>query len=193
MDILLIGPPKSGKTSIQKVVFQKLSPHETYFLPATNKVDTFLVENNKNIRFNINDFPGDKRFDSHNDKAILEKAGAIIYVFDAQMGELEESCSKLREIVSEAYKVNKNIYYEVFIHKVESDLYTTDDQRMDVYNEYQREIMRELKDADLNVNVSFYLTSIYDHSVFDALSKVVQKLFPFVEYIVSMLDSLHTA
>ena len=64
---------------------------------------------------------------------------------------------------------------------------------MDVYNEYQREIQRELKDADLNVNVSFYLTSIYDHSIFDALSKVVQKLIPFVEHIISMLDSLNNA
>ena len=77
--------------------------------------------------------------------------------------------------------------------KFENDTYATDDQRMDVYNEYQREIMRELKDDDLNVNVSFYLTSIYDHSIFDALSRVVQKLFPFVEYIISMLDSLNNA
>jgi Ras-related GTP-binding protein C/D len=193
MDILLVGPSKSGKTSIQKVVFQKLSPHESFFLPATNKIDTFTVENNKNVKFTINDFPGDKTFDAVADRAILEKAGAIIYVFDAQIGELEDSCVKLRDIIAEATKVNKNIYYEVFIHKVDSDMYTTDDQRTDVYNEFQREIRRELKDENINVNISFYMTSIYDHSVFDALSKIVQKLFPFVEHLIAMLDSLHSS
>lgn len=193
MDILLVGPPKSGKTSIQRVVFQKLSPHETFFLPSTTKVDTFTVENNKNVRFTINDFPGDKQFSATADKATFEKTGAIIYVFDAQLGDNEDNCTRLRDIISEASKVNKNIYYEVFIHKVDSDMYATDDQRMDVYNDFQREIRRELKDADINVNISFYLTSIYDHTVFDALSKIVQKLFPFVEHLIAMLDSLHNS
>lgn len=192
-DILLLGPTKSGKTSIQRVVFQKLSPHETYFLPSTSKIDSFTVENNKNVKFTIKDFPAETKIDSVKDQAILEGTGAIIYVFDAQMGEIEESCTKLRDIITEASKVNPDIYYEVFIHKVDSDMYTSDDQRMDMYNEFQRELKRELKDADINVNVSYYLTSIYDHTVFDALSKVVQKLFPFVEYIIAMLDSLHNS
>lgn len=193
MDILLVGPSKSGKTSIQRVVFQKLSPHETFFLPATQKMEQVLVENNKNIKFTINDFPGNKEFNASADRAILEKAGAIIYVFDAQIGEIEESCCKLREIISEASQVNKNIFYEVFIHKVDSDMYQNDDQRMDVYNDFQREIRRELKDADINVNISFSLTSIYDHTIFEALSKIVQKLFPFVEHLIAMLDSLHSS
>lgn len=43
------------------------------------------------------------------------------------------------------------------------------------------------------MNISFYLTSIYDHTIFDSLSKIVQKLFPFVEHLVAMLDSLHSS
>ena len=39
MDIILMGLPKSGKTSIQRVVFQKMSPHETLFLPATQQIE----------------------------------------------------------------------------------------------------------------------------------------------------------
>ena len=193
MDILLVGPSKSGKTSIQRVVFKKLSPHESFFLPVTTKVETFTVENNPNVKFIINDFPGDKVFNAGADQAILEKAGAIIYVFDAQIGDVEENCGKLRDIIIEASKVNKKIYYEVFIHKVDSDLYQNDDQRMEVYNEFQREIRRELKDSDINVNISFYLTSIYDHTIFDALSKIIQKLLPFVEHLIEMLNSLHSS
>jgi len=32
--------PKSGKTSISKVVFQKMSPHETFFLLPTVAVES---------------------------------------------------------------------------------------------------------------------------------------------------------
>eukprot|EP00461_Guttulinopsis_vulgaris_P007958 UN08008 len=35
--ILLLGPSRSGKTSIQRVVFGKLSPHETQFLEQTTQ------------------------------------------------------------------------------------------------------------------------------------------------------------
>jgi hypothetical protein len=34
--ILLMGPRRSGKSSIQRVVFYKMSPHETLFLESTN-------------------------------------------------------------------------------------------------------------------------------------------------------------
>jgi Ras-related GTP-binding protein C/D len=175
------------------VVFQKLSPHESFFLPSTTKVETFTVQNNKNVKFTVNDFPGDKQFDAVTDRALLEKTGAIIYVFDAQIGDLEESCSKLKEVIQEARKVKDDIFYEVFIHKVDSDMYQNDDQRRDVYHDFQREIMQELNNNEINVNISFYLTSIYDHTIFDSLSKIVQKLFPFVEHLVAMLDSLHSS
>merc|ERR1719322_76559 len=36
--ILLMGLRRSGKSSIQKVVFHKMSPNETLFLEATNKI-----------------------------------------------------------------------------------------------------------------------------------------------------------
>ena len=36
--ILLMGLKRSGKSSIQKVVFEKLSPHSTLLLDATNEI-----------------------------------------------------------------------------------------------------------------------------------------------------------
>jgi Ras-related GTP-binding protein C/D len=49
---------------------------------------------------------------------------------------------------------------------------------------------RELSDANVDINRTFYLTSIYDHSIYEALSKVVQKLLPQVGYLGDMLDNL---
>jgi Ras-related GTP-binding protein C/D len=61
---------------------------------------------------------------------------------------------------------------------------------MDCLNEIQ-EIMRSLlNDNNLQVSLSFYLTSIYDHTIYEALSKVVQKLLPQVGFISNMMDNL---
>ena len=46
------------------------------------------------------------------------------------------------------------------------------------------------QDAGLEnaIDLSFYLTSIYDHSIFEAFSKVVQKLIPQLPTLENMLN-----
>ena len=48
--IILTGPRRSGKSSIERVVFHKMSPHETLFLESTHNVDVHLV---KSLRMRI--------------------------------------------------------------------------------------------------------------------------------------------
>jgi Ras-related GTP-binding protein C/D len=48
---------RSGKTSIQKVVFNKMSPNETLFLESTNKIQKTTVNHSSFIEFQIIDFP----------------------------------------------------------------------------------------------------------------------------------------
>ena len=59
--ILLMGLRRSGKSSIQKVVFHKMSPNETLFLEATNKIQKDDVSNSSFVQFSIWDFPGQVR------------------------------------------------------------------------------------------------------------------------------------
>ena len=47
-----------------------------------------------------------------------------------------------------------------------------------------------LQDVDNCGQITYYLTSIYDHTIYEALSKVVQKLLPQVPFISSMMDTL---
>ena len=49
--ILFMGPRRSGKSSIEQVIFHKMSPHETLFLDTTNTVDVHLIANNNFVRF----------------------------------------------------------------------------------------------------------------------------------------------
>lgn len=52
-------------------------------------------------------------------------------------------------------------------------------------------VMGDLAESELpNVQLSFYLTSIYDHSIFEAFSKVVQKLIPQLDVLEKLLDIL---
>ena len=39
-----------------------------------------------------------------------------------------------------------------------------------------------------NIHLSIYLTSIYDHSIFEAFSKVVQKLIPELPTLENLMD-----
>ncbi|XP_031232884.1 ras-related GTP-binding protein C [Mastomys coucha] len=93
--ILLMGLRRSGKSSIQKVVFHKMSPNETLFLESTNKI----------------------------------------------------------------------------------------------YRDIHQRANDDLADAGLEkLHLSFYLTSIYDHSIFEAFSKVVQKLIPQLPTLENLLN-----
>lgn len=59
--ILLMGLRRSGKSSIHKVVFHKMSPNETLFLESTNKIQKEDVTNTSFVQFAIWDFPGQVR------------------------------------------------------------------------------------------------------------------------------------
>lgn len=85
--ILLMGLRRSGKSSIQKVVFHKMSPNETLFLESTNKICREDVSNSSFVSFQIWDFPGqidffDPTFDY---EMIFRGTGALIFVIDSQV------------------------------------------------------------------------------------------------------------
>jgi len=184
-----MGLRTSGKSSIQKVVFHKMPPNETLFLDTTNKIVKNDVSNSSFVQFQIWDFPGqidffDTTFDAD---MIFSGCGALIFVIDAQ-DDYDEALQKLQVTVSRAYEVNPNITFEVFIHKVDG---LGDDHKLEVQRAIQRQSQDDLADQGLsNVHLTFHLTSIYDHSIFEAFSKVIQKLIPQLATLENLLDIL---
>lgn len=117
--ILLMGLRRSGKSSIQKVVFHKMSPNETLFLESTSKIVKDDINNSSFVQFQIWDFPGqidfiEPTFDSD---MIFGGCGALVFVIDAK-DDYNEALTKFKNTVIKAYKVNPRIKFEVFIHKV---------------------------------------------------------------------------
>ena len=53
----------------------------------------------------------------------MKNCSSLIYVIDAHEQDREMSCDNLYNIINVAYEVNPNISFEVFIHKVDSDMF----------------------------------------------------------------------
>eukprot|EP00127_Corallochytrium_limacisporum_P002958 Clim_evm5s144 gene=Clim_evmTU5s144 len=190
--ILVMGLRRSGKSSIQKVVFHKMSPNETLFLESTSKIIKNDISNSSFVQFQVWDFPGqidffDPSFDSD---LMFSGTGALVFVIDAQ-DDFPEALARLVLTVEKAYKVNPAINFEVFIHKVDG---LSDEHKIDIQRDIQDQASADLDRRGLsNINLSFYLTSIYDHSIFEAFSKVVQKLIPQLPTLENLLNILVTA
>jgi Ras-related GTP-binding protein C/D len=181
--ILLLGLRRSGKSSIHKVVFQKMSPNETLFLESTSKVAKFHVDGV--VSFDLYDVPGQIQ-DAPTD--VYREHCAVVFVIDAQ-DEYVEALNRLLHTISTVHSANPNVGFEVFIHKVDG---LSDDHKIETQREIHQRITDDLMDLGLDhgVALSFYQTSIYDHSVFEAFSKVIQKLIPELPTLENLLNIL---
>lgn len=140
--------------------------------------------------FQVWDFPGqvdflDPTWDVHH---IFGERGALIYVIDAQ-DEYLDAIIHLNSAILHLQQHFPCLNIEVFIHKVDG---LSDDFKLDTQREIVQRVQDELSDAGFeNAPVSFHLTSIYDHSIFEAFSKVVQKLItqlPSLEGLLNLLS-----
>ena len=265
--ILLMGPRRAGKTSIQRVVFHKMSPHETLFrLEATQTLERAVVDHTPLCRFTIWDFPGEQYeygyggggggggggapggaggvvgggmnainedgggmggyaneegigggglvggdVDGNNnngtqqqqqqqandagggDDQIFAKATALIFVLDAQDEPYDHVLQSFTDTVTRAIRANPAIAIEVFVHKVDGELFLSDEAKYDCRRDVMQQVADELADAGLShdaIPISYHLTSIYDHSVFEAFSRVVQRLIPELPTLEHLLNVL---
>jgi Ras-related GTP-binding protein C/D len=139
--------------------------------------------------FQVWDFPGhldyfDPAFDVDN---IFEEIGALIWVIDAQ-DEYLEAIMRLNTTILNLQHSYPNINVEVFVHKVDG---LSEDYKADTFRDIIQRVQDELSDHGYeNAPVSFYQTSIYDHSIFEAFSKVIQKLIPQLPTLEALLSSL---
>jgi len=157
--ILLLGPRRSGKTSIQRVVFQKMSPHETLFrLEGTSFMETHEIDNNHLVQFDILDFPGDFALgdggdslyqstvsigDEDNDDdyeeghnpteaellEIYRTSSSIIFVIDAQDEPYDSVLQGITVTIKDALACNSRMKFEVFINKVDGELFLSDEAK----------------------------------------------------------------
>ncbi|KAF3039369.1 hypothetical protein E8E12_006733 [Didymella heteroderae] len=188
--LLLMGQRRSGKSSIANVVFHKLPPSETLFLETTYRIKKESMHSF--MDFQVWDLPGhldyfDPAFDTDN---IFDEIGALIWVIDAQ-DEYLDAIQRLNLTILNLQHSYPNINIEVFVHKVDG---LSDDFRGDTFRDIIQRVQDELSDNGYEqAPISFYQTSIYDHSIFEGFSKVIQKLIPQLPTLEALLNNLCAA
>lgn len=143
--------------------------------------------------FQIWDFPGqldyfDPAFDSGE---IFKNIGALIWVIDAQ-DDYNDSLNRLVVTIMNLQQTDyREILIEVFIHKTDG---LPDEMKGDVYTDITSRVSDELADAGyINPRVTYHVTSIFDSSIFEALSRVIQKLIPELNVLQNLLNTLADA
>ncbi len=127
------------------------------------------------------------------DAQVFGRATALIFVLDAQDEPYDHVLQHFTETVKRAAQANPHIAIEVFINKVDGELFLSDEAKYDCRRDVMQQVTDELADAGVmpdSVQISYHLTSIYDHSVFEAFSRVVQKLIPQLPTLENLLNVL---
>ncbi|OBZ72101.1 GTP-binding protein gtr2 [Grifola frondosa] len=198
-------PPyyRSGKTSIQQVLFNNMSPKQTFYLEKSTRVTKHTFDTV--IPLEIWDCPGDISLDALD--APLSQFATMIFVIDIQVGfylsclspyllirdALLEGCihpayRQLVDFILAAYQENPNMNFEVFVHKAET---LSEEYKIENFRNIQQRVLDELTYISIEYEqlpINFQLTSIFDHTLHDAFSRVLHKLIDSLPYLEDLLN-----
>ncbi|KAG1721002.1 Gtr1 raga G protein Gtr2 [Suillus paluster] len=181
--ILFLGTRRSGKTSILQVLFNGLPVKQTFFLEPTMRVAKHFIDTV--IPLEIWDCPGNVTVDTLG--ASLADFSTIVFVIDIR-DLYQQPVSKLVEFIVAAYQVNPNINFEVFVHKAER---LPEDDKIENFRQIHERVMDRLLDESPEFEqfpLNFHLTSIYDHSLREAFSRMLHKLLDSLPYLEELLN-----
>ncbi|KIJ66915.1 hypothetical protein HYDPIDRAFT_108876 [Hydnomerulius pinastri MD-312] len=181
--VLLLGTRRSGKTSILQVLFKNLPSKQTFYLEPTMRVTKHAFDTV--IPLEIWDCPGNITVDTLG--APLTDLSAIIFVIDIR-DLYRQPVAKLVEFIVAACEVNPNINLEVFVHKAEE---LQEDDKIENFRQIHERVMDRLADESPDyeqVPLNFHLTSVYDHSLQEAFSRVLHKLIDSLPYLEGLLN-----
>ena len=118
---------------------------------------------------------------------IFSNIGAVVWIIDSQDEYLTSISELLRTVVFLAENYPR-VNFEVLIHKTDS---LSEEYKYDTFREVRQRVQDELSDYGYgDRSVSYYQTSIYDHSIFEAMSKIIQKLLPQLPAMETLLTKL---
>jgi Gtr1/RagA G protein conserved region len=152
-----------------------------------------VVDHTPLCRFTIWDFPGDYYGEDDDQQNIFGGSTSLIFVVDAQDEPYDHVLQSFTNAVTRALELNPNIAVEVFINKVDGELFLSDESKFDCRRDIMTQVTDELTDAGVSpdsIHIRYHLTSIYDHSIYEALSRVVQRLIPQLPTLENLLNVL---
>ncbi|GMF03293.1 unnamed protein product [Ambrosiozyma monospora] len=165
-----------------------MKPIDTLYLDSTAKPTSDLYKSLINL--DVMELPGQLDYfapELYNSDELFASTGALVYVIDSQ-DEYLAAIENLILIINHVSALNKGIHIEVLIHKMDG---SSDDFKMDTQRDIRTRIMAELSTFGLDdVLVNFHVTSIFDHTIYEAFSKIVQRLIAEYGVLEQMCDML---
>ncbi|KAE9399802.1 hypothetical protein BT96DRAFT_957144 [Gymnopus androsaceus JB14] len=165
-----------GKTSIQQVLFNGMVPKETFYLDATMRIVKHTYDTI--IPLEIWDCPGNITVESLD--APLSAFSTLVFIIDIR-DLYNQPISRLVEFIVASHHHNPTINFEIFTRRSKTFDRLNErvtDRLMDIAPEYEQQII-----------LNFHLTSIFDHSLHQAFSRVLQKLTDSLPYLEDLLNS----
>ncbi|KAG6897155.1 hypothetical protein C0992_003742 [Termitomyces sp. T32_za158] len=181
--ILLLGLRRAGKTSIQQVLFNQLPPKQTFYLETTMRIVKHIYDSV--FPLEIWDCPGNITVDTLG--APLSQFATMIFVIDIR-DLYNQPISRLVEFIVAVYEQNPSMNLEVFVHKAEK---LQEDDKIENFRQIHERVSDRLLDISAEfeqVQLNFHLTSVYDHSLHEAFSKVLHKLIDSLPYLEDLLN-----
>lgn len=139
--------------------------------------------------FQIWDLPGQiDYFDpDFNTESIFGGVGGMVWVLDAG-DDFVPTISRLTATILSLRDSFPDIKYSVFIHKTDV---VPEDVREDTVRDIEQRVTDDFYDAGIEgLDITYHSTSIYDCTIFEAFSKVMQKLLPQLPIFEALLDQI---
>lgn len=179
--VLLTGLRRCGKTSIYEVLFNGMEPKETFYVETTTKLTKYHYDTV--IPLEIWDCPWNTTPETLGTS--LAEFSALVFVIDIH-DMYQSPIARLLEYVVAAASENPELNIEVFVHKSEA---LPEDLKYEHFRHIQTRVLEELFDAEYDqIPLNFYLTSVYDHTIHEAFSRVLHKLIDSLPYMEELLN-----
>ncbi len=191
MDIIITGLSKVGKSSIKKVVFEKMTPHESVYLETSNIIESCSLENLGYTYLVVRDYPFNYRYENANQTELkyLSTCGVLIYVIDSQ--DISDiTFEHFKKVVLSVLQKNPKVQVDVFLHKLDGAYFLQNNTHSQRFQEINSTINKIFSEVQIEKMANIYKTSIYDHSLFEAFSKIFQRLMPQNAMFSKLLDYL---
>jgi Ras-related GTP-binding protein C/D len=189
--IVVTGLKRSGKSSILRVLFNKLPPHEAMYIDATQQPTFLELAGNPLLNSHIAEIPGNWTWDDSEgmDQLFFSQCQSLILVVDASSSDDVSSAvySHSKRVIARALRVNPKIHIHLFLNKIDANYRfdpDTANSETNKANFTQAVVGRISEDVKtiLGANrlpaglaLTTHCTSIFDNSIHDAFSKVIQQ------------------
>ena len=181
--IILCGL-SSGKTSIKRVVFDKIPPYELELNKHSNPYFCSKSYSFGYCKVNLTEFPSSSSYQNNYKEYenYLINCDILIFVIDYKKYNLstQEQTEYFKNSIIPIMKKYKDITLYIFIHTI--DNYNANNILQTQYNdELQKSIIKTYSDYNINIDEfkkKFFITSIYNSTLYEAFSTILQNKIP---------------